>query len=231
MLSILLFVTCGLSEIAWTQPQLAVQNSGNTNTQQLNNIQGYQTPMNPQEQYQQDVNQQNAVYAYQDEQLPNDQMYQNSINQQPGQLYQQPEPTQYYGEQQTADTQYAYNGQQPTNTQDQQEVYPQQVPNYSIQNEYQSNTAPQNLQLQNLNGDNSQYYSNPSQPQDQWVSPTQIQSRSDTVPAQSRFSSMMSKITEFIMAFFNSEGTARKDPGFAAILSLSSLIIGSILYI
>eukprot|EP00090_Calanus_glacialis_P042163 TRINITY_DN7487_c0_g1_i1.p1 TRINITY_DN7487_c0_g1~~TRINITY_DN7487_c0_g1_i1.p1 ORF type:complete len:168 (-),score=21.38 TRINITY_DN7487_c0_g1_i1:64-540(-) len=158
-------------------------------------------------------------------------MYQNSINQQPGQVYQQPEPTQYYGEQQTADTQYAYNGQQPTHKQDQQEVYPKQVPNYSNQNVYQSHTAPQNLQLQNLNRDNSQYYSNPSQPQDQWVSPTQIQSRSDTVPAQSRFSSMMSKITEFIMAFFNSEGTARKDPGFAAILSLSSLIIGSILYI
>ena len=48
MLGVLILVTCGLSEIAWTQPQLAVQNSGNTNTKQLNNIQGYQTPTNPQ---------------------------------------------------------------------------------------------------------------------------------------------------------------------------------------
>merc|ERR1712154_48940 len=61
---------------------------------------------------------------------------------------------------------------------------------------------------------------------------SRIQSRSDTVPAQSRFASIVSKISEFINALFNSEGTARNDrPGLAAILSVSSLIVASILYI
>ena len=155
MLGLLFSVTCGLSDIARAQPQSAVQNSGNTNTKQLNNIQGYEARTYSQEQYQQDVNQPNAEYAYQDDQLQNTQVYQNSVNQQPAQVYPQPASTQYY-----------------------------------VEHHY--------------------HY--------------------DTVPAQSRFSSMMSKITEFIMAFFNSEGTARNEPGFAAILSLSSFIIDALLY-
>merc|ERR1712013_545271 len=62
--------------------------------------------------------------------------------------------------------------------------------------------------------------------------PDQIQSRVDVAPLQSRFSTIVSKISEFIRAFFNSEGTARNDhPGLAAILSVSSLIVASILYI
>merc|ERR1711892_556251 len=215
-LFLIVFVTSALSDNSWTQPQLQVQNSGYTETQQSNNNQGYQEQFYAQEPQQQIVDelQQNVQYAYQDGQQPVQQVYDNSV-------YQQPQQAQYYEEPQVVDTRYAYNG--------------QQVPEYQDQSAYQSQPPPQHLVSQHVNEEGNQYHAVQSQPIDQAVSQTRIQSRSDTVPAQSRISTIISQIKEFFQAFFNSERTARNDqndhPGLAAILSVSSLIVASILYI
>merc|ERR1711892_535915 len=237
-LFLIVFVTSALSDNSWTQPQLQVQNSGYTEPQQSNNNQGYQEEFYAQEPQQQIVDelQQNAQYAYQGGQQPVQQVYDNSV-------YQQPQQTQYYEEPQVVDTRYAYNGQQAENSQLQhqyqqqqhQQIHQQQVPEYQDQSAYQSQPPPQHLVSQHVNEEGNQYHAVQSQPIDQAVSQTRIQSRSDTVPAQSRISTIISQIKEFFQAFFNSERTARNDqndhPGLAAILSVSSLIVASILYI
>jgi len=58
-----------------------------------------------------------------------------------------------------------------------------------------------------------------------------IESRIESVSSQYKLSNLFNKIKAFLGTFMNTEGRARKDSGFAAILSLSSLIIGSILYL
>jgi hypothetical protein len=244
MVSCLVFhIAKVLSDNEWGQIQVPEQISGNTNTQQFNN---YQQPTYLQEGYQQEVieNQQTPEYtqysdggAYQQAtQHQTPQVYENSVYQQNGQVYQQPEPAQYYDGSQAPDTQYAYNVQQVNpSANGQQPTYPEQVPTYQDQTLYQSQPPPQNVQYPSVNVENNptpyQSYANPIQPHGQAVK-TQIQSRVDTVAPQSKFSTIMNNIREFVKSFFsNNEGTARNDSGFAAILSLSSLIIGSILYL
>jgi len=138
------------------------------------------------------------------------------VYQQNNQVYQQPQPIQ---PQAYTDTQARItNGPQP--------IYSEQVNSHQ---EQQINTqAPQAPQYIQKNQKSLQYYNG----QVQQAIPSSIKSRSDLVAPESKFSSIMSSIREFVRSFFSfKEGTARKDSGMTAILSLSSLIIGSILYL
>ena len=247
---VLLVTKVVISDNEWAQIQVPEQVSGTNNNQQLNSYQEYQEyqpPVISPEGYQQGAidPQQPPVYAqyaqYSPQQTVQHQIppiYDNSVYQQDSQVYQPPQPAQYYGGPQEVDTQYAYSVPQPGNTQvnpsaiGQQPIYSQQVQTYQDQPIYKPPPqTPQVNQYQN-NPTPYQNYAAPIQPNDQAAVPSLIQSRVDTLAPQSKFSTMMTKIREFVRSFFSSkEGTARNDsPGFAAILSISSLIIGSLLY-
>ena len=249
------YVSTVLSGNEWTQVQVLEPMSGNTNTPQYANDQAYQQPIYNQEAYQQEaldyqepttLSQYNSGVVYQQPaQYPIPQVYDNSIYQQDGAVYQQPQPVQYQGGPNAYDTQYQYNVQevyqpayeqqpvqQSLNTQSQEPFYEQQVPTNQEQIQYQSHTQPQNVPYENTNEEyRYQQFQYPIQPHDELLAQTPIKSRSDSVSTPSKFSSIISKLRQFLKTFFNSEGTSRSDSGFAAILSLSSLIIGSILYI
>merc|ERR1711892_1125314 len=159
-----------------------------------------------------------------------------------GQAYQNPDPIQYYGEPHIYDAQYSDNGYQPyPSVNGQQPVYqpiineppkyPQQVQTYPDPNVHE-NYSPEIWQYQNLNLENQPpEYPHSVEPQVQSLAQTPTLSRSDTVSSPSKLSNLWSKLREFVQSFISTEARARSDSGFAAILSLSSIIIGSILYI
>ena len=205
------FTICFLTAIFTKYSSQQLQNSGQPNQQ-------YQPQFHSQELYQQigNENPRNTIYEYQENRQQISQVYDNGLHRQ------QDEP--YY--QDPANTQYVYQDQGAVDHQ-QPLLQPQQ---YEDQVSEGSEPAAQYLPYPSSNDIYTPTKNDQFTPQARV--PDQIQSRVDVAPSQSRFSTIVSKISEFIRAFFNSEGTARNDhPGLAAILSVSSLIVASILYI
>merc|ERR1712179_496614 len=211
--------------------------------------QQYQQQIYSQQQYLQGGNEnpRNTIYEYQEDGQQISQVYDNSLNQQQDEsYYQDPADTQYvYQDQGAVDPQQPPH--QPAQQEDQVAEGSDPAAQYLPYPSSNAMYTPRNDQFAQRNDQytptNDQYTPTNDQyttTNDQYTPqtrvqkgpPDQIQSRADIAPAQSRLSTIVSKISEFIKAFFNSEGTARNDhPGLAAILSVSSLIVASILYI